>query len=948
MRYVHQTHVRDTRCMLGFVLILLLVIPLVVALPSLPGAAGIENYVTLHILLETVSIIVSMLIFAVGLATQRDNPSLRARWLAYMFLGVAMLDFTHMLSFDGMPALVTESGVEKSINFWLSARAFTAVALIGAALIPEDAAPRRWPYSLPVFVLATVILLHIWFLYFPQSVPRTFIESEGLTPFKSGTEYALIAGYLVAAVLFFRQLWARASRSSIALVGAALTAAMAEYYFTLYVSVTDTYNLLGHIYKIIAYLFLYNGIFLTMVRAPYQAVKTSQSRLKATMDALPDLLLELDPKGTCLKVHSVGNSLSGPAAAQLVGANIFDVTCDKAAATIRAAIGNVIRTGSNQSVQARLELGSEQRDFEMSMAGVNADEDENCNLLVLAHDITEKIARDAELVKLSTVLDRSPFPIIITDAQARIEYVNSAFTEISGYSREEALGRNPGFLKSGSTPPDVYDAMWTQISQGHTWRGELSNQRKDGSEYTEYVHIHPVRDSTGKVTNYMAYKEDVTEKNAIADQLLEATRFDKLTGLPNRTLLKSRFERAVEGTGSLNPSIILMFIDLDNFRVLNDALGWSSGDIVLRELGTRLQEAVGPGNTLARDGGDKFVAFFPDLDAREAVAKAQELLEFANRSLSYNAQELMLTCSIGIACYPEDGATYADLQTSAEAAMYAAKTDGRNRYRFFAPQLQARAIRRHEVGNALRLALERSEFHLVFQPKLSLQTGRCVGFEALLRWNHPTLGIVSPSEFIAIAEHQGSMSAIGDWVIHAAISQMRTLAEEGLPPLPVAINISAVQLNTRGLVESLENIARESGIAPELIELELTEAAALHDPEHASRVIKNLRKVGFSIAIDDFGTGYSSFQHLKRFNVQRLKIDMSFVRELETDPRNRAIVSAIVQLAHSLDLKAIAEGAETDGQKILLKELGCDELQGFVYAKPLLPEELAAFLSSQQ
>lgn len=913
-----------------------------IVIPSPPGSQGIAQYVPLHTFLETVSITISLLIFAVGMATQRVMPSFRVRWIAIMFLGVAVLDFTHMISFAGMPDFITPSGAEKSINFWLAARLFTVLALLGAALIPQDAIWNDRYQIMPLGVIVSLIGFHIWFLFFPNTVPRTFIPGEGLTAFKNGAEYVLMAGNAVAAALFFRSLSRRDRLDSTMLFGAAATAVMSGYFFTLYADVTDSYNLLGHVYKIIAYGFLYRGIFVSMVLAPHDDLQAARNRLTATIDALPDMLFELDEKGVCRRVHCGGFDQGGVQSSHLIGQTLTSIVHNDDQEQLQHALDHVLAGSGTKRVEVRIG----QRALELSVSGFKADAANNPTVLVLGRDITERTQREVEINKLTSIIDNSPFPVIITDAQARIEYVNQAFSAVSGYSRDEVQGRNPGFLKSGATPVEVYRNMWASISRGRIWRGEFINRRKDGKTFTELAHIFPISGSDGEIVNYMAYKEDITERKAIAQQLDAATSFDPLTGLPNRTLVERRFLNAIADVKEAGDTT-LMIIDVDNFRVLNDALGWGTGDDVLKALAMRLQEAVGPGNTLARAGSDEFVALFPALTSLEAAAMAQKLLNLAHNVLTIDHEEIALTYSIGIARYPEDGITFDAISVSAEAAMRAAKSEGRNRYSFFAAELQEYATRRHDVGNALRTALDLGQFHLVFQPKLSLRTGDCIGAEALLRWTHPSLGVISPAEFIPIAEEQGSIDGIGDWVIRQAFEILSKVNALDLEPVPISINLSAVQFNQADLVGRIQQLVSAHSLTPDLIEFELTEAAALRYPERAKSIIRTLHKAGFTVSLDDFGTGYSSFQYLRNLEVQRLKMDCLFVNEIVSDKKNQAIAEGIIRLAHAIGMVAIAEGVETDEQRKVLTDLGCDEIQGYIYSKPLPLPDFISFLEAR-
>jgi diguanylate cyclase (GGDEF)-like protein/PAS domain S-box-containing protein len=562
-----------------------------------------------------------------------------------------------------------------------------------------------------------------------------------------------------------------------------------------------------------------------------------------------------------------------------------------------------------------------------------------------ARDVTERKAQTATIEKLSAAVAQNPYPVVITDLEARIEYANPACCRSTGYRLEELLGQNPRLLHSGKTPASVYRAMWERLVAGQPWQGELTNRRKDGSDYIEQVLIYPVRNSAGEVVNYLAHKEDVTEKKAAAERIRQLSHFDQLTGLPNRAQLQERFTQALERVRQNGQALTLMTIDLDHFKVVNDALGTASGDLLLRELAQRLQAQLRDQDTVSRQSGDAFLVLLPDTNQHQAATMATRLLHALQQPLTLANQELIVGASIGVALFPNDGDNLESLQMAAESAMYQVKQDGRNAFRFYAPDMQRHTARTLALGNALKQALARDELHLVYQPQCRLGDGRVVGAEALLRWNNPQWGAVSPAEFVPMAEENGLIVPIGDWVLRSATQQLRRWQDTGRTDLTVAVNLSAIQFAQAWLAEHVTRIAAEAGVPPHSLELELTEAVALKHPEAARQTMAALSAAGFRLSIDDFGTGYSSMSYLKRFAVDKLKIDQSFVRELTVDRDDQAIVTAIVQMAHSLGMTTIAEGVETEAQRDFLRERGCDELQGYLFSRPLAPADFEAFLA---
>jgi len=544
-------------------------------------------------------------------------------------------------------------------------------------------------------------------------------------------------------------------------------------------------------------------------------------------------------------------------------------------------------------------------------------------------------------------VDQSPNTIVITDLDANIEYVNSTFTHVTGYSLEEAIGKNPRILQSGLTPKATYVDMWAHLSAGEEWRGELINRRKDGSEYIESVMISPVRQADGKITHYLAIKQDITAKRRDEERIQQLAHFDQLTGLPNRSLLNERFSYALSLAKRSGESLAVMFLDLDHFKNINDTLGHSIGDQFLMEVATRLKATIRDEDTVSRLGGDEFILIFPGTDADAAAIVASKLMDAISKPYQIEHHELIGTPSIGIALYPHDGDNFEDLLKNADTAMYRVKQDSRNDFRFFTAEMQSHSERNLQLVNAMRHALARNEFHLQYQPQITLRDGHIIGAEALLRWDHPELGSISPAEFITIAEDSGQIVLIGEWVLRTAVKQMKDWLDSGLPPMVMAVNLSAVQFRHPNLPALVTRILEEAQLPPEYLELELTEAVAMDDPQSAVAVMDDLFERGIRMSIDDFGTGYSSLSYLKRFKVYKLKIDQSFVRNISDDPEDKAIVTAIINLASSLGMHTIAEGVETASQLAFLRLQGCDEVQGYYFSKPLPSVQFEAFVRKQ-
>jgi len=535
--------------------------------------------------------------------------------------------------------------------------------------------------------------------------------------------------------------------------------------------------------------------------------------------------------------------------------------------------------------------------------------------------------------------------IVITDFHGTIIWVNRAFTAMTGYGQEEIVGKNPNLLNSGEQPESYYAELWSTILSGKVWKGEIVNRRKDGTTYTEEMTITPVSlEDTGNPTNtyFIAIKQDITQRKAAEKQIQFLAYYDALTGLPNRTLLQDRLSKALAGARRRKDKVALLFLDLDGFKTINDSLGHSVGDLVLQEVAERLKRFAREQDTVARVGGDEFLIVLTAVkDAADAAVAAERLMHAMTVELVIQGRSLSISCSIGIGIFPEHGTDGETLIKNADAAMYCAKESGCNSFRFFSEGMNAEAMERLTLEHGLRLALEKRELFLVYQPQMDIATGKTTGLEALLRWQHPELGLVRPDKFIRIAENSGLIIPIGEWVLRTACSQARKWQDEGLLAVPVAVNVSAVQCRQDDFCELIGRVLWETGLAPQYLEMELTESLLLSNAHVTLSVLQNLRAMGLKLAIDDFGTGYSSLSYLRQFPVSKLKIDRSFIRDVAVNPDDAAITTAIIGMAKSLNLKVIAEGVEDEAQMSFLRARQCDEIQGYYFSKPLVVEKVA-------
>ena len=556
-------------------------------------------------------------------------------------------------------------------------------------------------------------------------------------------------------------------------------------------------------------------------------------------------------------------------------------------------------------------------------------------LLIEARDITLRRQAEDKLMLAAAVFEQAREGIMITDERGVIVSVNQAFTQITGFEAHEVQGQYPAMLTTALEDPRLHRQIRSSLMREGHWQGELRNLRKDGEVYTAWVSMSRRTDAEGRTTHLIGLINDITRTREAEQQMLRQAHYDALTELPNRHLMLEHLGAAIANARRLGQSVALLLMDLNRFRDINDNFSHSAGDAVLVEMASRLRHALRENDTVARMGGDEFAVLLPDTDARGAAQVARKLLDQVALPCMVRTHELSLTLSIGVSLYPEDGGDAEALVRCADTAMYRAKLEGPDQVAFFAQGMQQRSVRELQLEAALRRAVDRDELLLHYQPQLALDTGEVSGVEALVRWRHPELGMVSPGEFIPLAESSGQILAIGDWVMRTAVQQVKSWMAEGLPALTVAVNISALQFRDPALPERVKAILEAAQVPPSCLELELTESVATGNPAAAMAMMERLHALGVRLSIDDFGTGYSSLNYLKRFPIHTLKIDQSFVRDIGTDPDDRAIVQAIIQMAHALHLSTIAEGVENDEQARFLRSHGCDNVQGYRYCRPV-------------
>jgi len=670
----------------------------------------------------------------------------------------------------------------------------------------------------------------------------------------------------------------------------------------------------------------------------------SESKTRALLSAIPDIIMRVQSNGKVLDMQ--------------VGSYVYDmgewVTHEDGDAfgylpqgiyqSVKSVIHAVFAKNEMQLVEFKWSQdSSRERYWEARILPRNPDE-----VLMVVREITNRKKQDKQLRLWAKVFEGSNEAIMITDADLHIVSVNRAYENIMGFTEAEVIGIDT--IAEGArlhTHSFFRNLVSVLKEQGH-WQGELFNQRKNGEVFPSWYSISLVPNAQGKPENYIAIFNDITEHKNSRAQIEFLAHHDNLTGLPNRVLLNDRLEMAINAAKRQDEKVGVLFLDLDRFKNVNDSLGHTIGDQLLKETAKRLGSTIRTGDTVSRLGGDEFVVLFPKIKDEGTLADLTiKLRDILQQPYSVSGISLHITPSIGIAIFPDDGDNVNSLIKNADAAMYLAKEKGRNNYQFYTPLLNSRTLDRLKLESDLRLALDHGGFELHYQPQVFASTEKLWGAEALVRWQHPERGLVSPADFIPLAEETGLIIPLGDWVLAQAARQVTAWRKQGLSNLVIAVNISAVQFRKDDFVDRIKTILKEEGAVAHSIELELTESILMHDMESSIQTLNDLRELGFRIAIDDFGTGFSSLNYLRRLPINVLKIDQSFIREMLVEQASLAIVESIISLAHSLGKETIAEGVETKAELDVLTERGCRLMQGYHFAKPLPASQFEKWVAAR-
>ncbi|WP_299203222.1 EAL domain-containing protein [uncultured Amphritea sp.] len=664
-------------------------------------------------------------------------------------------------------------------------------------------------------------------------------------------------------------------------------------------------------------------------------LRESEERFKALSDAAYGGIV-IHNKGLILECNNGLPEMTGFSYRELIGMNGLELIAPEHLDTVM----NNIQNGYDRSYEV-VGVRKDRSTYPLAIKGKNITYKNGPARVIEFLDISERKKAEEKLRLAASVFTHAREGIMITDVEGNIIDVNDTFTHITGYPRSEVLGKNSRFLKSDRHSKEFYAAMWVALQKEKNWVGELWNQRKNGELYAQLVTISAVSDAAGETSNYVALFSDITLMKQHQQQLEHIAHYDALTNLPNRVLLADRLQQAMTQSKRRERSLAVVYLDLDGFKTINDAHGHDMGDEVLIKLSQRMGEVLRDGDTLARIGGDEFVAVLVDLEKmQECESILERLLHAAASPVTAGDVTLQISTSIGATIYPQDGAEADQLMRHADQAMYVAKQMGKNRYHLFdVHHDESVKIQRASIEQ-IEYAFEHHEFVLYYQPKVNMRTGEVIGAEALIRWQHPERGLVLPGDFLPIIENHPISLEIGAWVIDTALTQIAAWRAIGLT-IPVSVNVDALQLQQADFAARLsEALARHPGVEPSWLELEILETSALGDIADVSAIMHSCRKLGVNFALDDFGTGFSSLTYLQRLPVDLLKIDLSFIKEMLEKPADRAIVMGIIGLAIAFHRQVIAEGVETTALGTQLLAMGCELAQGYGIARPMPAAEI--------
>ncbi len=916
-------------------------------LPS--GGAGEPPafYSPLHSALEILAIVVSG---AIGVLVweSRAYRNLQTLYLGGAFLVVAWLDLAHLFAYGGFPGRSLIEREQGAIDFWLAARMTTALALIYFALrVPKPVMPTavqrsRMLLVTSAFAAAVTVLLIVR----PAFLPSTVSGIHQLTPFKIHAEWVIVFLFAGAAIMLARRYGETRDANDPWLAAAAWGMGLGESMLILYADEADLMNLFGHLLRVVACALAYRALVSQIVHLPYERLAAESVRNHTVLDTVHDGIIVIDRNGQIVEANLAFAEMLGWPQSDVRRLSADDFIPPGRLPTIGAMIEQ-LSTGERiapfETQFMRKDGSLVDLELAVNRAALPGEEE---YLVVAARPIADRKAT-ASMRLASEVFLHAHIGLLVTDATGHIVDLNPTASEITGYSRQELLGKLPSVLKSGRHNQAFYEALWQSLLKEGFWSGEICNRRKSGELYYEQLSISAIRHGEGGGVSYLAVFSDITLRKLAEDKMRSIAHFDSLTGLPNRLLLADRLDQAIAHNARNDKLLAICFMDLDGFKQVNDSLGHEAGDQLLREVALRLQAMLRASDTVARLGGDEFVMLIANLDSEEECCQALDRV-LTNISTPYILAGNVpseISVSIGVTLYPNDSSDPDTLLRHADHAMYAAKQAGKNCYQLFDARMEERLQARQDTLRRVARGLAAEQFQLHYQPKVDYRAGQVVGVEALIRWNHPVLGMLSPSEFLPLLEDDDLALTLGEWVFREALRQGRRWQAQGLA-LKLSVNAFPRQLQRPNFAEMIAKAISECW--PEMprgtLIVEIPETSALLELEGIQKALQACRHIGVGFSLDDFGTGYASLSYLRKLTADELKIDQSFIRDMLIDAEDLSIIDGVIGLGRAFHMNVVAEGVEAENQADHLLDLGCTIMQGYYFAKPMPADILADWL----
>ncbi|MFA6020760.1 MAG: EAL domain-containing protein [Rhodospirillales bacterium] len=686
---------------------------------------------------------------------------------------------------------------------------------------------------------------------------------------------------------------------------------------------------------------------ITQSKRSAEALREREAKLSGILDAVIEAIITISTEGRIQSFNAAASRIFGFMPEEIIGQPISRLMPEPYATEHASYMQRYAKGGKSWIMNVARELPGRRRDgtvFPIEIHITEMRQGKEPLFIGVIRDISERVKAEERLRLSATVFETAAEGILVTDDDFKVTVVNSAVSAITGYEAAEIVGQKPPFLSSPYQDERFFLLLWEALMRTGGWEGELWDKKKSGERYAQRLSISTVKDERGIVQQYVMVFSDITRRRLDEERIRYQATHDMLTELPNRMLFLEQLSDAVELAHETSKRGALLFLDLDGFKLVNDTLGHDIGDFLLREASRRLVHVTRDNDLLARLGGDEFAVLLPNIASeQEAVQLTETIIDAMRVPFDLEGYEAFVTANIGIALFPDASDSPQALLKNATAAKTKAKELTKVNYAFFTPDITDAFNERLAIKTNLVKALERGEFHLLYQPKLDMANGQIMGVEALLRWRNPWLGFVSPVRFIPVLEETGQIVEVGEWVIETACRQQKAWAEAGYKDVKIAVNLSARQIRP-GLAELVESILKKTGACPTCIEIEITESLIMGDADLASQLLKDLSAMGIPLAMDDFGTGYSSLSYLKRFPLDTIKIDRSFVKDLVADSDDAEIVRTIITMGHSLRRRIVAEGVETLEQLAVLNDLECDEIQGYLVSPPVAPERIVELL----